>query len=95
MGTVFGQFDGLTGIVEDTFVYRKSESDHDQHIQNTLDKARKNNVKFNPDKFQFKVEGTSFFGLTWTSQGFKPDDNKMKCIVDMQPPQKPDNHSWR
>ena len=37
--------------------------------------------------FQFKVEETSFFGLTWTSQGLKPDDKKVKCIVDMQPPQ--------
>ena len=44
-------------------------------------------MKFNPDKFQFKVEETSFFGLTWTSQGLKPDDEKVRCIVDMQPPQ--------
>ena len=87
MDTVFGQLDGLTGIADDTFVYGKSENDHDQHILNTLDIARENNVKFNPDKFQFKVEETSFFGLTWTSQGLKPDDKKVKCIVDMQPPQ--------
>ena len=87
MDTVFGQLDGLTGIADDTFVYGKSENDHDQHILNTLDTARENNVKFNPDNFQFKVEETSFFGLTWTSQGLKPDDKKVKCIVDMQPPQ--------
>ena len=67
MDTVFGQLDGLTGIAEDTFVYGKSEND--QHILNTPDTARENNVKLNPDKFQFKVEETSFFALTWTSQG--------------------------
>ena len=87
MDTVFGQLDGLTEIADDTFVPGKSENDHDQHILNTLDTARENNVKFNPDKFQFKVEETSFFGLTWTSQGLKPDDKKVKCMVDMQPPQ--------
>ena len=64
MDTVFGQLDVLTGIADDTFVYGKSENDQDQHILNTLDTARENNVKFNPDKFQFKVEETSFFGLT-------------------------------
>ena len=90
MDTVFGQLDGLTGIADDTFVYGKSENDHDQHILKTLDIARQNNVKFKPDKFQFKVEATSFFGLTWTSQGLKPDDKKVKCIVDVQPPQ---NHT--
>ena len=62
------------------------ENDHDQHILNTLDQARENNVKFKPDKFQFKVEETSFFGLTWTSQGLKPDDKKVKCIVDTTKP---------
>ena len=85
MDTVFGQLDGLTGIAEDIFVYGKSEND--QHILNTPDTARENNVKFNPDKFQFKVEETSFFALNWTSQGLKPDDKKIKCIVDMQRPQ--------
>ena len=43
MDTVFGQLDGLTGIADDTFVYGKSENDHDQHILNTLDTARENN----------------------------------------------------
>ena len=86
MDTVFGQLHGLTGISDDTFVYGKGENNHDQHILKTLDTARENNAKFNPDKFQFKVEETSFFGLTWTSQGVKPDDKIVKCIVDMQPP---------
>ena len=63
MNTVFGQLDGLTGIADDTFVYGKSENDHHQHILNTLDTARENNVKFKPGKFQFKVKETSFFRL--------------------------------
>ena len=87
MDTVFGQLDGLTGIADDTFVYGKGKNDHDQHILNTLDTARENNMKFNPDKFQFKVNELFFFGLTWTAQGLKPDEKKVKCIVDMQSPQ--------
>ena len=87
MDTVFGQLDGLTGIADDTFVYGKGKNDHDQHILNTLDTARENNMKFNPDKFQFKVNELFFFGLTWTPQGLKPDEKKVKCIVDMQSPQ--------
>ena len=87
MDAVFGQLDGPTGIVGGTFVYGKSENDHDQHILDTLDTARENNVNLNLEKFQFKVEETSFFGLTWISKRLKPDDKKVKCIVDMQPPE--------
>ena len=61
MGTIFGKLDGLSGIADDTFVYGKSEQEHDQHILNVLDTARDNNVRFNPDKFQLKVDQTSLF----------------------------------
>lgn len=86
MDTVFGDIDGVTGIADDTFVHGKDESDHDTHILDTLNKARESNVKFNPDKFQFKVDETSFFGLTWTSKGLKPDEGKVKCIRNIPPP---------
>ena len=40
MDNVFGNLDGLSGIADDTFVYGKSEAEHDQHIVNVLDTAR-------------------------------------------------------
>ena len=55
MDNVFGNLDGLSGIADDTFDYGKSEAEHDQHILNVLDTARENNIRFNPDNFQFKV----------------------------------------
>ena len=65
----------------------KGETDHDQHILNKLDRARENIGKFNAEKFQLKIEEKSLFGLTWTTEGLKPDDKNVKCIVDMQPRQ--------
>ena len=64
MDMVFGRLDGLSGITDDTFVYGMGEAKHDQHILNVLDTARENNVRFNPDKFQFKVTDASFINLT-------------------------------
>ena len=61
MDNVFGNLDGLSGIANDTFVYGKSEAEHDRHILNVLDTARENNIRFNPGKFQFKVDQTSLF----------------------------------
>ena len=62
MCNVFGNLDGLSGIANDTFVYGKSETEHDRHMLNALDTARENNIRFNTDKFQFKVDQTSFLG---------------------------------
>ena len=86
MDAIFGPLEGVTGIADDTFTFGTSEKDHDDHLLNVLETARKNNVRFNPDKFQFKVSEASFFGLKWTPEGLKPDENKVRSIVDMQPP---------
>jgi len=64
MDMVFGKLRGLSGIADDTFVYGIGEEEHDQRILNVLDTTRENNVRFNEDKFQFKVNEASFFGLT-------------------------------
>ena len=87
MDTVFGKLDGLSGITDDTFVYGKSEAEQDQHILNVLDTARDNNMRFNPDKFLFKKDEMSFFGFTWTPNGLRADDHKIKAIRDMPSPQ--------
>ena len=56
MDMVFGKLEGLSGIADDSFVYGIGEVEHDQRIVNVLDTVRENNVRFNPDKFQFKVK---------------------------------------
>ncbi|KAK3735267.1 hypothetical protein QZH41_001046 [Actinostola sp. cb2023] len=86
MDYTFGGLKGVSGIADDTFIYGTGEDQHDQHILGVLDTARRNNVKFNPDKFQFKVAETSFFGLKWTPEGLKTDERKIQAIVDMPPP---------
>lgn len=88
MDNVFGNLDGLSGIADDTFVYGKSEAEHDQHILNILDTARGNNIRFNPAKFQFKEDQTSFFGFTWTLDGLRAYDLKIKAVRDLPSPQK-------
>eukprot|EP00794_Sanderia_malayensis_P013264 gene13264-14631_t len=87
MDSVFGNLNGVSGIAEDTFVFGKGESSHEDHIINVLDKARESNVKFNPEMFQFKVDEASFFGLKWMPGGLKADEKKIQAIVEMQAPE--------
>ena len=83
MNMVFGRFEGFSGIADYTFVYGTGEAQHDQHLLTVLDTARENNVRFNPNKFQFKVKEASFFGLTWTPDRIRHGQTKIKAIRDM------------
>ena len=76
----------MTGIADDTFTFGKGESDHEDHLINVLDTARENNIRFNHDKFEFKVPEASFFGMKWTAKGLKVDNSKVQSIVNMEPP---------
>ena len=46
-----------------------------------------NNLLLNPDKIQFKSTDCKFFGHRLTPEGLKPDPEKIKAILAMQPPQ--------
>ena len=89
VATVFGKLNGLSGIADDPFVYGKSEKEYDQHILNVLDAAGDNNVRFNPDEVQFKVDQTSFWEFTWTPDGLRADDLKIKQASTTCPPTEP------
>ena len=46
-----------------------------------------NNLSLNPDKIQFKSTDCKFFRHRLTPEGLKPDPEKIKAILAMQPPQ--------
>ena len=76
----------MTGIADDTFIFDTIETNHDDHILSVLNTARKNNIRFNPEKFQFKVAEASFLGMKWTPKGLKVDEKKVQAMAKMQPP---------
>ena len=43
----------------------------------------KNNIKLNFDRSQYKQKEVEFFGKTYTTQGHKPSDMKIKAITEM------------
>ena len=85
MDALFDPVIEMTRIEDDTFTFRKGESDHENHLVNVLDAAWKNNIRFNPDKFQFKVPEPSFFGMKWRAEGFKVDNSKVQSMVNIEP----------
>ncbi|KAL1446555.1 hypothetical protein WDU94_005570 [Cyamophila willieti] len=88
---------GLNGIyvlADDILIVGKGDcentarQDHDNNLRNLLSRLRDENVKLNLEKLTLRVSEIKFFGHVLSSQGVKPDDKKVKAIVEMP---KPDN----
>ena len=73
-------------IVDDILVYGKDATEHDHNLRLILDRARKINLKLNPDKCKFRVPEVSYVGHIFTPNGLKPDPKKATVITEMPAP---------
>ena len=76
-------------IADDIMVigYQENEQDQDKAFTQLLETAKKNNIKLNFDKIQYKQKEVEIFGETYTTQGHKPSDTKVKAITEMPKPE--------
>ena len=79
--------DGVHSIADDILTHGETEIQHNGRLLTLLETARMNNLSLNPDKIQFKSTDCKFFGHRLTPEGLKPDPEKIKAILAMQPPQ--------
>ena len=74
---------GVHGIADD--MLKHGEIQHDGRLLTLPGTARMNNLLLNPDKIQLKSTDCKFFGHRLTTEGLKPDPEKVKAIVDIKP----------
>ena len=79
--------EGVHSIADDILTHGETEVQHDGRLLTLLETARMNNLLLNPDKIQFKSTDCKFFRHRLTPEGLKPDPEKIKAILAMQPPQ--------
>ena len=77
---------GVTGIADDMIIYGKSDEEHDRNLIRFLETTRKNGLRLNKDKLQFKKDTVSFFGHVWSARGISPDLKKINSILNMELP---------
>ena len=89
LDSIFLNLDNVMIIADDIMVigYQEDEWDHDKAFAQLLETAKKNNIKLNFDKIQYKQKEVKFFGETYTTQGCKPSDLKVKAIMEMPKPE--------
>ena len=76
-------------IADDIMVVGKqpNHKDHDMALTHLLKTARECNIRLNYNKLQYKCTEVNLFGKTYTIDGRKPLQSKVKAIQEMPPPQ--------
>ena len=82
----FGDLPGVAAIIDDILVYGETKQEHDKNLRATLQRAREQGVTFNPEKLTYCAQEVSYFGNRITSEGLKPDNEKIAAIVNMPVP---------
>ena len=85
----FGHLQNVIVIADNIMVVGKQPNHKDNNLAFTmlLTTARKCNVYLNYEKLQYKQKEFEFFGETYTLDGQKPAQDKIKAIQEMPHPQ--------
>nr|KYP73673.1 Retrovirus-related Pol polyprotein from transposon 17.6 [Cajanus cajan] len=64
-----------------------SAADHASDLAEVFAQIRRHNMRLNPEKCIFGVQGGKFLGFMITSRGIEANPEKCKAIIQMQSPQ--------
>ena len=71
---------GCIGITNDITIHGCSEAEHDAHLWNVMQVARKYGVVLNPQKMHVKAPAINFFGCLYDAKGVHPDPEKVDAV---------------
>lgn len=83
---LFGDIEGCHVIADDMLIAGKDDAEHDHILTTVLERAKKNNIKFNPDKIQLRVSEVKYMGNLISAKGQKVDPSKLSAISDYPQP---------
>lgn len=78
--------EGVRAVADDMVVSGWNQEEHDRNWRALLIRARERNVRFHLPKSHFSLSSIPWFGNSLTSEGFKPDPEKIKAIEEMPSP---------
>lgn len=83
----FEDMTGVTSIVDDLLVYGRTIEGYDANLTCVLDRAREKGIRFNPDICIIGSQAVKYFCRVLTADGFMPDPEKVRTIVEMKAPE--------
>lgn len=91
MVQIFGGIPGVVIYFDDILITAESDEEHDLIMKKVLERARRNGVKFNPRKVQYKVMEAAFMGNKISAAGIEPLKKYTDAILEMQTPNNKDS----
>jgi hypothetical protein len=73
--------------MDDILIIGETLNEHNSKLSAVFQKLREYNLKIEPDKCEFLKEELNYLGHIVTSEGVKPDDQKIKAVVEFPTPQ--------
>ena len=85
---IFSDMQNICGIVDDILVigYDNDGTDHDAMVHKVLQRCKEVNLKLNKEKCHFRWTSIPFFGEVILRRQIQPDQQKIKALMDMPPP---------
>lgn len=84
--TAFGDIPGVIVYCDDLLICGDTEEEHDAVLEKVFERAKKHNVRFNKNKFQYKLKEVKYFGHIFSEQGMKIDPERINAIINMKSP---------
>ncbi|XP_056109383.1 uncharacterized protein K02A2.6-like [Rhinichthys klamathensis goyatoka] len=79
--------DGVINIVDDLLVWGETVQEHDARLRKLLQRAREYNLKLNKKKCQIRTSQIKYIGHVLTADGLKPDEEKVRAVVQLPTPE--------
>lgn len=86
MSQILEGLDGVECNIDDVLVHGATQEEHDQRLEAVLRRLSNANVTLNAEKCVFNVPSVKFLGQIVSSDGIKPDPEKVQAIIDMPHP---------
>ena len=78
--------DGCEAIIDDILIWGRDMQEHDARLHNVMKRVSDYNLKLSPEKCQFRNDRVSYVGHVLTSEGVKPDFEKVRAVQEMEAP---------
>ena len=79
--------EGVRNIADDIILWGATQREHDQRLQQLMERLQSKGLTVNPNKCLFNQESLWFYGFYLTAEGFKADPGKIEAIKHTPPPE--------
>ena len=83
---LFEDIEGVETDIDDILIWGRSKEEHDQRLKMALKRCEDIGLTLNKDKCVIGTSSVTYIGHILTADGVKPDESKVKAILEMPAP---------